>query len=1237
MKIPNLYNRYSFYVDLRTSNIPRDTPNRKTIEHLPTTIDEIRIENNMTIKTANITRTKNLPIAHEMEVTKVNNENLSRKNSTNGKIIPPRTNRKEMVDKTIQNNPSLGEFNLQFTTHHLSEVLEKQHKLLQEDTHQAAQRLQAPFQFFDYKTHLLNINLFNETTPLQSRWNQQMRRIRSNQCLQKNTKKSTQIWTTPPGIFKSLQQPTISAFYKFQPGLEYFPRDFTGDGDPRNFLFRKNIVTGSVINPPYKPTLLTPILHHLISMINRQKNFVAVILPLKPEQTWFRTFIEDEPFCSIMLNTPLTFLQGTEQKVIGPAPFRSFIWLPGIRCYDFQINNDTAGNFVWKIQHTLQFQTVEPIPLKTMETKTIAKFINTMSKLSLDLTAKRKAHYRTFQLQTPYSTIPEREYLQPQPQNRLPKDYIGTHHTPHEWTIRLPTKKIKKHAVIIMDKAKTAFTQFRESQIKILHPCTLCGSQAHSDTECFHAFPECSDLLYENDRSMYNFYNDLQYRNGALNLENGTPICRYQQTNESKTQYFARKLKNVDIRYREINTALENANIQFTLPVTQTFTLVRHSLGFWYAWGLPKATILRNLVGFRIAPIVQLNANFEIRHAKAPNKKNQTLHTESIFKRVHSGKLIPIQKNQAEMIIPEFFVKQPDKNRPILDASALNQLYCNDPIVYPTVETALNKFQFQGVAGKDLKSGYNQCPVAFQDLRFFVIRNGERFFMPTGLPQGHNRSPEIFHFWLQAPCQILKQNGFETVKLLDDILYSLGTQTATEMELRSAYTFVQRFFDDLGIITNDKDQNNHNIEALYLGQFVNTATNAAYPTDKKIVKVQDLLHEMIKEPRTQVLQLAGLMGLLNFMDNKAPQLFRQTYQNIATQVAQMLPPMPTKEDYKKIFQTSIPWTNQTLSETLRWLQRLPELTLIQKITKIPEILITTDASLNTGGAIIQTCTETLHISYNLYREATVMFNTTITPSTFRELIAIRKALNFIQRNIPNPKNHRLTFLTDNQALVPAFQAWKIKDPIAQTTLTQIRLEGWKLQVFWHRRSTTKGKIADALSKIQTYECTRALASLIMKEYNVKIKFTLDNQGLLRHLHKHCIVNTYLLKLLSKPSTLIIISPEILNRNTMNIIEFLTNYKFNGILVTPFLPTLQECHKLFKKKLKKYYLGRHKAKLFLPQYAPLLQSKKITMMITNFRPSPRDKQIVKTRQYQRRSNRRNFLKTKINRRKWRSRL
>jgi len=138
------------------------------------------------------------------------------------------------------------------------------------------------------------------------------------------------------------------------------------------------------------------------------------------------------------------------------------------------------------------------------------------------------------------------------------------------------------------------------------------------------------------------------------------------------------------------------------------------------------------------------------------------------------GKIIPVSEKIPIIINPEFMVTQNDKIRPVLDCSALNGIYTAESIKFPTTDTAIKIAKNHWVAVVDLSSAYNQCPIYPPDLQYFAIISDNKYFIPTGLPQGFNRAPETFTRFLDPIMELFIDLGILTTKLLDDLLFVIS-------------------------------------------------------------------------------------------------------------------------------------------------------------------------------------------------------------------------------------------------------------------------------------------------------------------------------------------------------------------------------------------------------------------------------------------------------------------------------
>jgi len=159
-------------------------------------------------------------------------------------------------------------------------------------------------------------------------------------------------------------------------------------------------------------------------------------------------------------------------------------------------------------------------------------------------------------------------------------------------------------------------------------------------------------------------------------------------------------------------------------------------------------------MSYLIKPEIEIEQRIQVYHKLKIPKKELGKYFTTIRKRILTGKVIPITENATIVTNPEFTVKQTDKLRPVLDCSALNELYEAESIRFPTTDTAIRSAKNSWVAAVDLSSAYNQCPVFSPDFQYFGIASENSYFIPTGLPQGFNRAPEIFTRFLDPVVEL---------------------------------------------------------------------------------------------------------------------------------------------------------------------------------------------------------------------------------------------------------------------------------------------------------------------------------------------------------------------------------------------------------------------------------------------------------------------------------------------------
>ena len=155
--------------------------------------------------------------------------------------------------------------------------------------------------------------------------------------------KYSDVWTQSPGILDSLQFSRLSLKYPFVSGLHYFPDDYNGPTDERNFLNKLYLQPGIVTNPPYSSEHLENLILHQLYLSLKQRIVTVSILPFRPDSEWYR-FLVAQGIPILQLQRPILFTneQGSLQTT-SPAP--TILVFLGARGHNVTTSNSPTGTF----------------------------------------------------------------------------------------------------------------------------------------------------------------------------------------------------------------------------------------------------------------------------------------------------------------------------------------------------------------------------------------------------------------------------------------------------------------------------------------------------------------------------------------------------------------------------------------------------------------------------------------------------------------------------------------------------------------------------------------------------------------------------------------------------------------------------------------------------------------------------------------------------------------------------
>ena len=1005
--------------------------------------------------------------------------------------------------------------------------------------------------------------------------------------LQKNTPltKGTQSWKIPPGILTSLNSRNWKTFGGAVFREEYFPLDFDSNPNRINFLERENIKSRAILNPPFADDNIEKFLSHIIHLQEENHKHYFVMLPWRTTKTWFQKYIVDSQFCKLKFKNKIAFLRGEAETFHGIANEEHFLWIVGVNGPLITVDNTPLGDFEmeWRLFAQLNF-------LHNIEGKPpLGKIKEWIHKLKKQLKSNndiRIKHFEKLELKVKKIYTP---WAQTKPEETNVLEDNIRNRTPEAWSLRLrKISKKKKLQPINSKKAHTLFQKVKKrNQTNIM--CELCLSTKHSTKFCTQAMPTKEDMEYKPDRALFEFFEQLPTENNQniypilkqSDLPEEKIVERFQPNNYNgptrRKQLHA--IKCAQARAYQCKTVMEKLGLTWDMPPNLTFSHVRFHISYYYGYGFPKKYLLRLIKGYRICPEIEVEQRLQVYHKQKISKRESDKYFTTIRKRMLQGKIVPIMENSPIVISPEFTVEQTDKLRPVLDCSALNELYEAESIRFPTTDTAIKSAKNSWVAAVDLSSAYNQAPIFPPDLQFFGITSENSYFIPTGLPQGFNRAPEIFTRFLDQVVELFIDLDIPTVKLLDDLLFVLGEAGTSTEDLQQTLDNIRQIIADLGLRTNEKSQEGAYSEIVYLGKLVNTALGKTFITPEKLDKTITQCLELLTEDETTVKKIAQAVGLANFLKVSAPKEFRHIFRRISEKTKGNLPIKPTKKDWEKIYDTKLDLTIQAKMEIIHWLNTLKELVNIEnQHNNKKQAILYADTGNNSTGIFFkllkgewETHTLKLPINYDT--------NFSDASSTAREVLGIKRGLDLLTKKT----NEALLVhvYCDNEASYYHHKSNKCSDNKTRAALTDINNlkenNNMTIKWHWHRRTTKVAKFTDYLSKQKTFIPKTKLREKVQTLLENNLKNIIEDQTFLKQLWKHAYVPPDQREKLNK-HCLLIIHPNIYTDKRWDILDYLDQIDYKGALMMPKL-TANPLRNMMKKKYKRIYISRNKLKKF----------------------------------------------------------
>ena len=209
---------------------------------------------------------------------------------------------------------------------------------------------------------------------------------------------------------------------------------------------------------------------------------------------------------------------------------------------------------------------------------------------------------------------------------------------------------------------------------------------------------------------------------------------------------------------------------------------------------------------------------------------------------------------------PWFYVKEADKNRPILDMKRINQYVKYEKFKMENLQTLLDLIEpGDYICQVDIKSAYQLLPLHKESQKYATFQFQGKFYQYKTIPFGLSSAPRIFSKIMKTALTPIRRQGIRCTSYIDDIAI-LG-RTKQEAE-RNARIIIQHLINLAFIIHEKKSV----LEAMqvqtFLGFKIDTIKMKVYLPQLKIRKIKREIMIALKKPMT-MRKWASLAGLLN--------------------------------------------------------------------------------------------------------------------------------------------------------------------------------------------------------------------------------------------------------------------------------------------------------------------------------------------------------------------------------------
>ena len=312
---------------------------------------------------------------------------------------------------------------------------------------------------------------------------------------------------------------------------------------------------------------------------------------------------------------------------------------------------------------------------------------------------------------------------------------------------------------------------------------------------------------------------------------------------------------------------------------------------------------------------------------------------------VEKGVVTHIRAEEAKFVSNVFLRPKPNgKHRMIIDLSDLNLHLQKIHFKMDHLEAALDlTFPGSFFASIDLKDAYYSVPIWVNDQNYLSFQWEDQMYKFCVLPFGLSSAPRVFTKILKPVFASLRQNDITCIGYIDDCLIIADSAEECAQNVQT----LQKVLINLGFQINwEKSCVDPSTNITFLGYVINSLEMSVEPTRDKIEKAKRKINKILNANEIKIREVASITGLLVDMC-KGVEYGLSHYKALEVDKINALKRVGAAQ-----FEGYMWLSDQAKDDLQWWLDNLDGNSKRIK-TKVPSIVLTTDASLLGWGAVMR--------------------------------------------------------------------------------------------------------------------------------------------------------------------------------------------------------------------------------------------------------------------------------------------